>query len=97
MRLTFFQNKMDNVGYEHTILIVAVPVWRRHRRLIAPAFNQRVLNSYVPVFDRQSKILVRKLRNHVGNGEFEILRYLALCTLDMVFGELRLFQLQVLK
>lgn len=66
-----------------------MPVWRKHRRIISPTFNQRVLNTYVPVFDQQAKILVNQLRDKVGKGEFEIHKYMAACTLDMVFGELK--------
>lgn len=54
--------------------------------MIAPAYNKKILDSFVPVFDQQSKIFVEKLKGHVGGEEFNVHDYLTLCSLDMVFG-----------
>lgn len=55
--------------------------------MIGPTFNQRILESFVPVFDEQSKILVEQMSGHAKTaGEFEIFNYVSLSTLDMICG-----------
>lgn len=56
--------------------------------MIAPTFNQKVLDTFIPIFDKQSKILVKQLNKQIGSGEFEVHKYVSLCTLDMILGEL---------
>lgn len=64
-----------------------VSKWRKHRKIISPTFNQRILDTFVPVFDQQSKILVEQLSGQIGAGQFEIAKYVSQCSLDMVCGE----------
>ncbi|KAF5292049.1 hypothetical protein FQR65_LT11315 [Abscondita terminalis] len=61
-----------------------VPKWKRHRKVIMPTFNQKILDEFVPVFVEQSMILVEQLKNEVGKGEFNIFYYVSRCTLDII-------------
>jgi len=43
----------------------------------------------VNVFNRNGKILVRKLSSHVKGPEFDVTPYMTLCALDNISGECR--------
>ncbi|KAB0791109.1 hypothetical protein PPYR_02909 [Photinus pyralis] len=61
-----------------------VSKWKRHRKIIMPTFNQRILDEFVPVFVERSTILVDQLKNEVGKGSFNIFHYVSRCTLDII-------------
>lgn len=71
----------------HYNIFETVVRWRHNRKLISPAFNLRMLNSFVPIFAEQSLILCKKLETMVDKGIFDAQPYLALCLLDMVCGK----------
>jgi hypothetical protein len=41
----------------------------------------------VDVFNRNGKILVRKLTSHVNGPEFDVTQYMTMCALDNISGE----------
>ncbi|KAF5292052.1 hypothetical protein FQR65_LT11318 [Abscondita terminalis] len=59
-----------------------VPIWKRHRKIILPTMNQKVLNDFVPIFVEQSDILLQQLLEEVGKDEFDIFDYVSKCVLD---------------
>lgn len=59
-------------------------LWKIHRKYLNPCFNPKILKSYIPIFNEQSKILGDKLANLVGTGVFDVLKYTQRCTLDMI-------------
>lgn len=59
--------------------------WRSHRKLIAPAFHQLVLKSFVGAFNRNSWRLVKRLQNEVGR-EFDVHDYMSEVTVDILLG-----------
>ncbi|XP_031330391.1 cytochrome P450 4C1-like [Photinus pyralis] len=61
-----------------------VPKWKRHRKVIMPTFNQRILDEFVPVFAEQSEILLEQLKKQVGKGSFDIFQLVSRCTLDII-------------
>jgi hypothetical protein len=48
-----------------------------------------VLENFVDVFNRNGKILVKKLSSHVKGPEFDVTPYMTLCALDNISGECR--------
>ncbi|XP_047036303.1 cytochrome P450 4c21-like isoform X2 [Helicoverpa zea] len=50
--------------------------WKIHRKLLNPAFNLNVLQSFVGEFNRQAKLLVSSLASEAGKGPFDIRPYL---------------------
>ncbi|KAB0797319.1 hypothetical protein PPYR_08313 [Photinus pyralis] len=58
--------------------------WKSRRKLLTPAFHFQILEKYVDVFNKQSNILVEKLKERVDAGPFDIFPYVALCTLDII-------------
>lgn len=61
--------------------------WRHHRKLISPAFNLRVLKTFVPVFEEQSLLLCEKLKAKMGGGFFDVYPFVSRCILDIVCGK----------
>lgn len=59
--------------------------WRSHRKLIAPAFHQLVLKSFVGAFNRNSQLLVKRLEKEIGR-EFDVHDYMSETTVDILLG-----------
>ncbi|CAH1111817.1 unnamed protein product [Psylliodes chrysocephalus] len=58
--------------------------WKKHRKLIAPTFNQQILDNFVEIFSEQAEVLVHNLKKHAGKGEFDIFHTISTCTLDII-------------
>jgi cytochrome P450 len=61
--------------------------WINRRKILTPAFHFKILENFVEVFEKQSSILVQKLKQFEGQGEFNIFPLTALCALDIICGE----------
>ncbi|XP_062563663.1 cytochrome P450 4C1-like [Armigeres subalbatus] len=60
-------------------------IWRDQRKALSPAFNTRILSSYLSIFTNRSKNMIRRLESMAVTGEtFNILDYATTCTLEMV-------------
>lgn len=62
--------------------------WHSRRKIITPGFHFTILQSFVRVFDRNSQILVDKLKEFKS---VDIYALTLLCALDNICGEIRLF------
>lgn len=75
-------------GGELGIFTSPAHIWKKDRRAINQTFNNRILQSFVPVFNANVDILVDTLRPHVADGQpFDVGDNIAACTLDMVCGK----------
>ncbi|EFA05711.1 cytochrome P450 4C1 [Tribolium castaneum] len=61
-----------------------VKVWKRHRKIIAPTFNQKVLNEFPGVICEQVNFLIELLRKECDKGEIDHCRYVTNCAIDIV-------------
>lgn len=57
--------------------------WRYHRKLIAPAFHQNVLKSFIPTFNSNSHNVVEKFRKEIGTI-FDVHDYMSETTVDIL-------------
>ncbi|XP_076317892.1 cytochrome P450 4V2-like isoform X2 [Tachypleus tridentatus] len=57
--------------------------WKMKRKLLTPSFHFRILDSFIPVFNKQSRILLKKLKLMEG-GSVDIVSMVTLCTLDII-------------
>lgn len=64
-----------------------VAKWKRHRKIIMPAFNQKLLDSFVEVFVETSDILVQVLKKYVGRKDLDIHDLMGRCSLDSICGK----------
>lgn len=60
--------------------------WKKHRRVITPAFHFKVLEDFVEVFNSTGNVLVEQLRKEVGKKSFDIVPFFSLFTLDAICG-----------
>ncbi|GAB6023572.1 hypothetical protein CHUAL_008343 [Chamberlinius hualienensis] len=60
--------------------------WHKHRKLINPSFNIRMLNEYVTVMNKHANIFVEIIekRSQQANQPFDVYPYVSNCTLDIV-------------
>lgn len=65
------------------LLVSSGEKWRNDRKLIAPAFHQNVLKSFVSIFNSNSLDVVEKLRKEVGR-EFDVHDYMSEATVDIL-------------
>lgn len=67
------------------LLISTGEHWRSHRKLIAPAFHQNVLKSFIGTFNSNSVNVVNRLRKEVGKV-FDVHDYMSEATVDILLG-----------
>nr|QLI62182.1 cytochrome P450 33 [Streltzoviella insularis] len=58
--------------------------WRTHRKFLTPAFHYNILQTFLPVFLKNEKILRRKLRNLADGRPIDLFPIIALAALDNV-------------
>lgn len=59
--------------------------WHARRKILTPTYHFKILEQFVEVFDRQSRILVRKLATKAdGKSSFNIFPYICLTALDNI-------------
>ncbi|XP_077287754.1 uncharacterized protein LOC143912344 [Arctopsyche grandis] len=59
--------------------------WKKHRKIITPAFHFTILEHFLQVFDSQTNILINKLKYLCTNGEYlNVYPILAMYALDII-------------
>lgn len=58
--------------------------WRDRRKLLTPAFHFNILETFQPVFNDHSFILIRKLKTMNLQSWIDIVPLMSLCTLDII-------------
>lgn len=66
------------------ILTSDVPKWKHHRKLLAPALNQQVIDGFYGIFNDNCRELAHALNKKVGTGEFDISEYVKRTTLEII-------------
>lgn len=59
--------------------------WRTHRKMIAPTFHSSILKSFMPIFNKNSRVLLQQL-NKVKGQEFDVHDYMSGTTVDILLG-----------
>ncbi|XP_041982348.1 cytochrome P450 4c3-like [Aricia agestis] len=67
------------------LFVAPVDLWKAHRRLLLPVFNNKIVEDYIYVFGAQADVLVKRLGENVGRAEFDVHKYITSCMLDIVF------------
>nr|XP_015835227.1 PREDICTED: uncharacterized protein LOC660088 [Tribolium castaneum] len=82
-------NKTDDYKFLHSwlgtgLLTSAGPKWKKHRRILTPAFHFKILEQFIDVFESAGNKLVKKLEKVVGKDSVDIYPFVTLCTLDII-------------
>ncbi|XP_063537245.1 cytochrome P450 4c3-like [Cydia strobilella] len=67
------------------LFVAPLELWKSHRKVMRSVFNNKVVEEYLAVFAAQADVLVEKLDSMVGKGDFDVLKFITACTLDIVF------------
>jgi cytochrome P450 len=62
------------------------PLWRNRRKLLTPAFHFKILEDFLPIFNEQSDVLVKVLREATDKEFIDIFDVIIPCTLDVICG-----------
>ncbi|CAO1411048.1 unnamed protein product [Diamesa serratosioi] len=71
---------------KHGLIVDGGDLWRSHRKLLNPSFNATILQSFLPIFNEKSKMLVKVLAKHLNQGEFDVYDAIAACTLESLLS-----------
>ena len=66
------------------IALIPAHVWRSHRKLLNPTFNNKILLSFMSIFNAKSQILADVLAEKVNEKAFDISKQIFACTLETV-------------
>lgn len=73
----------DHLHCKTSIIATKREIWRPHRRALNPSFNMGMIQSYVPLINEKSRILLDKMRAHVGKSS-DVYKTIFVCMMDMV-------------
>lgn len=73
-------------GIEQASLFGSLYAWRRHRKILNPAFNMQILKTFVPVFDKKSRKLVKNFEPLCGQKEFDIFPHMSAFFLETILN-----------
>nr|ULR85540.1 cytochrome P450 [Spodoptera frugiperda] len=65
-------------------IFAPVSIWRPRRKILAPTFSQKNLNSFVDIFARQSKVMSDQLNIATQKGPISMWKYISTYTMDSV-------------
>lgn len=64
------------------------PIWRPMRKNLIPAFYPNALKSYIPIFNRKSKVLTEIVQKKPANEPVDMIHLLYAANLDIVQGKI---------
>ncbi|XP_066905814.1 cytochrome P450 4c21 isoform X2 [Halyomorpha halys] len=59
-------------------------LWQRRRKAITPTFHFKILDEFIPILNKCSKVLIDCFKNKVGQGSFHLTEYISNCALDII-------------
>uniref|UniRef100_A0A1Q3FG72 Putative cytochrome n=1 Tax=Culex tarsalis TaxID=7177 RepID=A0A1Q3FG72_CULTA len=59
-------------------------IWKSHRKALSPAFNMKILQSFIPIFQQFSQKLVDRLAAHPDGTTIDIDADVTTCSLEIV-------------
>ncbi|XP_075986347.1 putative cytochrome P450 4d21 [Anticarsia gemmatalis] len=66
------------------LVLASGPTWKRHRKLLNPAFSLQVLHGFMGVFNEQARRQIKHFDAEVGRGKFDHLATLKHIALETV-------------
>jgi cytochrome P450 len=62
-------------------------LWKNHRKLLNPCFAKKILDTYTPIFNKTSRVMIEVMEHHVADGgAFNVEQYIHRCSLDQIVG-----------
>lgn len=61
--------------------------WKQRRKLLTPAFHFNILKDFLPVMNKQAKILVEILEQQTSSEYTELVPVISKCSFDIICGK----------
>ncbi|XP_053691281.1 cytochrome P450 4c21-like [Sabethes cyaneus] len=74
----------DFFKLEFSVLIAQPSLWKTQRKALNPSFNQKILNGFIPIFDRCAQSLVKDLLQSPEGEQILVTNLMTRCALAMV-------------
>uniref|UniRef100_A0A182Q668 Uncharacterized protein n=1 Tax=Anopheles farauti TaxID=69004 RepID=A0A182Q668_9DIPT len=58
--------------------------WAQRRKVITPTFHFKILEDFLVIMNHQTDVLVEKLRQRAGGGDFDLYEHVTYCALDII-------------
>ncbi|KAJ8715551.1 hypothetical protein PYW07_010033 [Mythimna separata] len=71
--------------YDRGLVTAPAVIWKSHRKILNPAFNQQILNTFVQEYNVQARRLVTELASEAGKDQFDVVPYLKNIVLRSVY------------
>ncbi|KAK7604566.1 hypothetical protein V9T40_005752 [Parthenolecanium corni] len=79
----FYKFFINTVG--EGLFSAPVEKWKKHRRLITPAFNTRLMETFFPIFNAKNERLVQRMKKEADTGKyFDLWPYISSNSLDII-------------
>lgn len=59
-------------------------IWKDHRKFFVYAFTNKILQTFIPIFEEHSDILCDQIKKELDNGEFDLNSYLKKNSFDVL-------------
>lgn len=73
----------DHFHCKTSIIATNREIWRPNRRALNPTFNMTMIQSYIPLLNEKSRILLQKMDAHAGKSA-DLYKTIFVCMIDMV-------------
>lgn len=73
----------QQLNCDTSIIATNREIWRPHRRALNTAFNPKMLQSYMPLLNEKTRILMKVIEKH-GTGDIDLYHILFICLIDMI-------------
>lgn len=81
-------NDIAKTDTEMTSLIISpAAAWKPNRKMLNPCFSASIMKSFLPIFNEESNRMVGVLKGNLDKGAFDMFKYGAACSLDMICSE----------
>lgn len=69
----------------HGLFVAPVNLWKMHRKVLLPVFHNKIVEEYLGVIAEQADVLIERLDEKADGKNFDVLKNVTACTLDIVF------------
>lgn len=81
---------VDFLKMEKSILFGSGELWYTHRKIMSPFFGVNTIKNLIPMFARNTQVLLDNVNEMSEKGEFDVFNYMAALTLETILKAMEL-------